>query len=141
MSTQPDMRRDACGDSTDRGVRVEPQPAETAALPASNPMREILTRLGRIEAYLATVQLLVAQSTDPTHLSIEGAARALGVSVKTVRRRIAAGTITLETIPGSSRRGIAIDALYKGWWVSLAVARTAVEEERHELARLKEKNR
>jgi len=104
-------------------------------------LREILDRIERIEAYLATVQLLVAQSTDPTHLSIEGAARALGMSVKTVRHRIAAGTITLETIPGSNRRGIAIDALYKGWWVPLAVARTAVEEERHELARLKEKNR
>jgi hypothetical protein len=128
---------------TDAGAReVEVATVAEQPSPSGDLLGKILARIARIEAYLATVHLLVAQSTDPTHLSIEGAARALGVSVKTVRRRIAAGTLTLETIPGSNRRGIAIDAVYRaGWWVPLAVARAAVEEERGELARLKDKNR
>src|SRR4051812_24699580 len=60
-------------------------------------------RVCRIEQLLELLPLLLAQVTDPTHLSIEGAARALGVSTKTIRRRISAGTLHLETIPETRR--------------------------------------
>jgi predicted DNA-binding transcriptional regulator YafY len=95
----------------------------------------------QLEKLMRIVILLVAQNADPTHLSIEAAARALGVSTKTIRRRIAAGSLTLETIPGSRRCGIRIDEIYDGWWVPLALARKLVEEERDELQALKTKSR
>lgn len=98
-------------------------------------------RIAELEKLMRVVILLVAQNADPTHLSIESAARALGVSTKTIRRRIAAGSLTLETIPGSRRCGIRIDELYDGWWVPLALARKLVDDERDELQALKTKSR
>ena len=94
-----------------------------------------------LEKLMHVVILLVAQTADPTHLSIEAAARALGVSAKTIRRRIAAGSLTLESIPGSRRCGIRIDELYDGWWVPLVLARKLVDDERGELQALKTKSR
>lgn len=86
-------------------------------------------RICRIEQILELLPLLLAQVTDPTHLSIEGAARALGVSTKTIRRRISAGSLHLETIPETRRSGIAIDELFTQW-VDLRTARRAFERER-----------
>jgi hypothetical protein len=104
-------------------------------------LHRVHDRITELEKLMRVVILLVAQSADPTHLSIEAAARALGVSTKTIRRRIAAGSLTLETIPGSRRCGIRIDEIYDGWWVPLALARKLVEEERDELQALKTKSR
>ena len=104
-------------------------------------LHKVHERITELEKLMRVVILLVAQSADPTHLSIEAAARALGVSTKTIRRRIAAGSLTLETIPGSRRCGIRIDEIYDGWWVPLALARKLVEEERDELQALKTKSR
>lgn len=86
-------------------------------------------RLCRIEQLLELVPLLLAQVTDPTHLSIASAARALGVSEKTIRRRISSGLLTLRTIPGTRHCGIAIDELFSQW-VDLRTARRAFERER-----------
>lgn len=104
-------------------------------------LHQVHDRITELEKLMRVVILLVAQSADPTHLSIEAAARALGVSTKTIRRRIAAGSLTLETIPGSRRCGIRIDEIYDGWWVPLALARKLVEGERDELQALKTKSR
>jgi hypothetical protein len=104
-------------------------------------LHKVHERIAELEKLMRVVILLVAQNADPTHLSIEAAARALGVSTKTIRRRIAAGSLTLETIPGSRRCGIRIDEIYDGWWVPLALARKLVEEERDELQTLKTKSR
>ena len=112
--------------------------------PSGDPVRllhRVHERIAELEKLMRVVILLVAQSADPTHLSIEAAARALGVSTKTIRRRIAAGSLTLETIPGSRRCGIRIDEIYDGWWVPLALARKLVEGERDELQALKTKSR
>lgn len=86
-------------------------------------------RICRIEQLLELLPLLLAQITDPTHLSVEAAARALGVSTKTIRRRISAGTLGLHTIAGTRRSGIAIDELFSQW-VDLRTARRAFERER-----------
>lgn len=104
-------------------------------------LHRVHERIAELEKLMRVVLLLVAQSADPTHLSIEAAARALGVSTKTIRRRIAAGSLTLETIPGSRRCGIRIDELYDGWWIPLALARKLVDDERDELQTLKTKSR
>ncbi|HET8798198.1 MAG TPA: hypothetical protein VFO89_10950 [Thermoanaerobaculia bacterium] len=85
-------------------------------------------RVCRIEKILELVPLLLAQVVDPTHLSIDGAARALHVSAKTIRRRIAAGTLTLEVIPGTRVSGIPIVQLYAEW-IDLRTARAAFERE------------
>jgi hypothetical protein len=86
-------------------------------------------RVCRIEQLLELLPLLLAQVVDPTHLSIDAAARALGVSAKTIRRRISAGTLRLDTIPGTRRSGIAIDELFSSW-VDLRTSRRAFERER-----------
>src|SRR5947208_2331277 len=90
-----------------RDETLPPQPlrpilrgVETSASTASERVQEIALgalirdlhkRLMRIELMLRILPVLVAQVADPTHLSIEGAARVLGVSTKTIRRRIASG--------------------------------------------------
>lgn len=89
---------------------------------------DIHRRLSRIEQLLELVPLLLAQVTDPSHLPIESAARALHVSAKTIRRRIAAGTLTLEVIPGTRLSGIPITQLYDEW-IDLRTARIAFERE------------
>jgi hypothetical protein len=85
-------------------------------------------RVCRIEQILELVPILLAQVVDPTHLSIECAARALHVSPKTIRRRIAAGTLALEVIPGTRISGVPIMQLYAEW-IDLRTARKAFERE------------
>lgn len=58
---------------------------------------------------------VVAQHGDPTHLTVDAAARVKSVSRGTIRRRIASGEYTLETIPGTRQTGIPIEQIYSGW--------------------------
>ena len=123
---------------------VEPTPVDAASADAADAawmLPDIHRRLCRIEQLLRIVPVLVAQIADPTHLSVEGAARVLGVSVKTIRRRIASGTLTLEVVPGSRRAGVPIDEVYDGRWMPIAVSRKLFEDERRELDELKRRNR
>jgi len=120
---------------------TQPHAASTDAVVASQVIRDLYGRLDRIEQMLRILPILVAQTADPTHLSIEGAARVLGVSMKTIRRRIESGTLTLETIPGTRKTGIRVDQIYDGVWVPLTLARKLLDEERCELDALKRKSR
>jgi hypothetical protein len=104
------------------------------AVDASVLITDMHWRLYRIEQLLELVPLILAQVSDPTHLSIEGAARALHVSTKTIRRRISAGTLRLETIPNTRRTGIAIEQLYSEW-IDLRTSRKALERERDDMTR------
>lgn len=72
---------------------------------------------------------LLERLTDPTHLTVSEAARFLGLSEKTVRTRIKSGALTLETIPGTRRRGIPLRQLSSGW-VSAKFARELGVENR-----------
>src|SRR3954454_19226776 len=108
---------------------TQPHAASTDAVVASQVIRDLYGRLIRIEQMLRILPVLVAQVADPTHLSIEGAARVLGVSTKTIRRRIASGGLTLETILGTRRTGIPVDQVYDGAWVPLALSRKLLEAE------------
>jgi hypothetical protein len=110
---------------------VESPPFEQAA--ADSALGEWLLpdlhrRVCRIEQILELVPILLAQVVDPTHLSVEGAARALHTSTKTIRRRIKSGTLALEVIPGTRASGIPIDQLYAEW-IDLRTARAAFERE------------
>ena len=110
---------------------VEPTHVERASADPAGAawmIPDIHRRLFRIEQILELVPLILAQVADPTHLSIEGAGRALHVSPKTIRRRIAAGTLTLEVIPGTRVSGIPIMQLYAEW-IDLRTARKAFERE------------
>jgi hypothetical protein len=107
---------------------VQDAPASTDAAGAAWMLPDIHRRLCRIEQLLELVPLLLAQVTDPTHLSIEGAARALHVSTKTIRRRIKAGTLRLQVIPGTRVSAIEITQLYDEW-IDLRTARKAFERE------------
>lgn len=104
-------------------------PASTDAAGAGVMSIDVNRRLRRIEQLLELLPLLLAQVTDPTHLSIESAARALSVSTKTIRRRISAGSLHLETITGTRRSGIAVDELFNQW-VDLRTSRRALARER-----------
>lgn len=92
---------------------------------------DIQRRIARIEQLLELVPLILAQVADPTHLSIEAAARALHVSTKTIRRRIAAGALSLEVVPGTRTSGVPITQLF-GEWIDLHTARKAYERERED---------
>ena len=124
---------------------VEPATPEQASddlAGAAWMLRDLHRRVGRIEELLRLLPIILAAAgVDSTHLSCEAAARALGVSVKSVRRRIAVGSLTLETIPGTRKTGIRIEQVYDGWWVPLALSRRLIEDERHELEDLKRKSR
>jgi len=120
---------------------AHPDAVPTDAVMAWQVIRDLYRRLDRIEQMLRILPILVAQTADPTHVSLEGAARLLSVSTKTIRRRIESGTLTLETIPGTRKTGIRVDELYDGAWVPLALSRKLLDEERRELAELKRKSR
>ncbi|HEX2059396.1 MAG TPA: hypothetical protein VHK90_01515 [Thermoanaerobaculia bacterium] len=120
---------------------TQPGAASTDAVVAWQVVHDLYRRLNRIEQLLRILPILVAQTADPTHLSVEGAARVLGVSTKTIRRRIASGTLTLETIPGTRKTGVRVDEIYDGAWVPLALSRQLLEDEQRELEQLKRKSR
>ncbi len=123
-------------DGRDQSLDASADASETVKV-----LRDLAHRLGRIEQTLSVVMLIAARLTDITHVSVPEAARALGVSVKTVRRRIEAGSLKLETIPGTKHSGIPVDRLYDGWWLPLDIARSIVADERRDIDMLKRKNR
>jgi hypothetical protein len=104
------------------------QGAPTDAGSAAGMLVDLHRRLARIEQLFELVPLILAQVADPTHLSIARAADSLRVSEKTIRRRIRAGTLTLEVIPGTRVSGIPIEQLYAEW-IDLRTARLAFERE------------
>jgi len=120
---------------------AQPGAAPTDAVVAWQVIHDLYMRLDRIEQMLRILPILVAQTADPTHLSVEGAARVLGVSTKTIRRRVESGTLTLESIPGTRKTGVRVDEIYDGAWVPLALSRRLLDEERRELEELKRKSR
>jgi hypothetical protein len=118
----------------------EPAPADAAG--AAWMLPDLHRRVVRIEELLRLLPIILAAAgVDSTHLSVEASARALGTSVKSVRRKIATGFLTLETIPGTRKTGIRIEQVYDGWWVPLSLSRRLIEDERHELEDLKRKSR
>ena len=87
-------------------------------------------RLARIEQLFALLPLLLAMAgIDPTHVPIEVAAIALGVSVPTIRRKIRRGELRLDLVAGTKRSGIPIADLYQ-LWTPIHVARAALARER-----------
>jgi len=150
--SDPDHRVDRAGLHLQRTVPKQAMDAETpstisrTSLHAGglDSLREDLSkvyeRLLAIEHLLALVPLLLAQSVDSTHLTIEAAARLVGVSTKKIRRRIANGTLTYELIPSTRRHGIPVEALYTGWWIPVSVAKSIIDEERRALEKLKGKS-
>lgn len=68
-----------------------------------------------VTADRAIIQVLLAQHGDPTHITVRRAAELLGVSAKTIRRRIDAGIYTLEKRPGEKEGGIPIEQVHGGW--------------------------
>jgi excisionase family DNA binding protein len=120
---------------------TQPTAAWTDAAMMLQVIRDLYGRLDRIEQMLRILPILVAQTADPTHLTVEGAARVLGISTKTVRRRIHSGTLTLETVAGTRRTGIPVEQVYAGVWVPLTLSRKLLDEERRELQELKRKSR
>jgi hypothetical protein len=112
---------------------VEPEPASgnenAAAL-----LRLILVNVERLAQLFSLVPLLIAQTGRCTsHLTVEMAALALGVSTKTIRRRIREKKLVLETIPGTRVSGIRIDQLFRDW-LPIELARRIAEDELREVA-------
>lgn len=81
-----------------------------------------------------TLILLVNQSGDITHASVETAARIKCCSVSTIKRRIQSREYTLEVIPGKRISGIPIEQLSAAW-VPIAVAKRAHERRKLEIAK------
>ncbi|MEO8380682.1 MAG: hypothetical protein ABI779_13535 [Acidobacteriota bacterium] len=98
-------------------------------------LRTILAKIERLERCFVFVPLLIAQTGRWTsHLTVDMAAVALGVSVKTIRRRIRENKLVLETISGTRIAGIPIDQLFRDW-LPIDLARRIAEDELRELAR------
>lgn len=97
-------------------------------------------RIARIEQLLELLPILLVAQTDPTHVSIDSAAKIIGVGTKTIRRRIQARKLRLDVYVGTRRTGIPIEQVVDGW-LDLRVARAALaslekkEEERKDRRR------
>jgi excisionase family DNA binding protein len=63
------------------------------------------------------------------HFTVDEAAIALDVSARTIKRKINAGEMTLEQIPGTRVFGIPASEIF-GRWTPAIVARKAAERER-----------
>lgn len=110
-------------------VDAQGQPGAVSFL-ASEDARLLDRRLRRIEQLLELLPLLLSMAgIDPTHVPIEVAAIALGVSVPTIRRRIRRGELRLDLLAGTKRSGIPIADLYQ-LWTPIHVARAALARER-----------
>lgn len=92
-------------------------------------LADLNKRIARIEKLLELLPILLIAQADPTHVSIDGAAKILGVSTKTVRRRVREGHLRLDVLVGTRRTGIPIEQLEEGW-LDLRVAKTALARER-----------
>ncbi len=92
---------------------------------------DLNNRISRIEKILELLPILLVAQVNPTHVSIDGAARILGVSTKAVRRRIHNRELTLEVLVGTKKTGIRIEQLAEGW-LDLRVAKAALARERAE---------
>ena len=91
-------------------------------------------RIARIEQLLELLPVLLIAQVDPTHLSIDSAAKIVGVSTKTIRRRIRARKLQLDVYAETRRSGIPIEQVVDGW-LDLRVARAALARERASLER------
>ena len=89
-------------------------------------------RIARIEQLLELLPILLVAQVDPTHVSIDSAAKIVGVSTKTIRRRIKARKLRLDVYVGTRRTGIPIEQVVDGW-LDLRVARAALARERASL--------
>jgi excisionase family DNA binding protein len=97
--------------------------------PVAVVLTELLDRVRHIERVLDLVPILLAAHGDPTHLAVPDAARALGVSVRTIRRKIAHGELHLERVADGRKTGIPIDEIYARW-TPLHVSRKSVQREK-----------
>lgn len=98
-------------------------------------LQVMLSKVERLERLFAFVPLLIAQTGRCTsHLTVDMAALALGVSGKTIRRRIREKKLVLETIPGTRVSGVRIDQLFRGW-LPIELARRIADDEVRELAK------
>ena len=86
-------------------------------------------RIARIEQLLELLPILLVAQVDPTHVSIDIAAKIIGVSTKTIRRRIRDRKLRLDVYVGTRRTGIPIEQVVDGW-LDLRVARAALARER-----------
>lgn len=93
-------------------------------------------RIARIQQLLELLPILLVAQVDPTHVSIDSAAKIVGVGTKTIRRRIRDRKLRLDVYVGTRRTGIPIEQVVDGW-LDLRVARAALARER---ASLEEKN-
>jgi hypothetical protein len=101
-------------------------------------LRIVLAKVERLGELFAFVPLLIAQTGRCTsHLTVDMAALALGVSVKTIRRRIREKKLVLETIPGTRLTGIRIEQLFRDW-LPIELARRIADDELRELASSKD---
>ena len=93
----------------------------------------MLSKVERLERLFTFVPLLIAQTGRCTsHLTVDMAALALGVSGKTIRRRIREKKLVLETIPGTRVTGIRIEQLFRDW-LPIELARRIADDELREL--------
>ena len=97
-------------------------------------LTDINKRITRIENLLELLPILLVAQAHPTHVSIDGAAKILGLSTKTIRRRIKSRQLTLEVLVGTRKTGIRIEQLAEGW-LDVRIAKAALARERAELAR------
>lgn len=92
-------------------------------------------RIARIEQLLELLPILLVAQVDPTHVSIDSAAKIVGVSTKTIRRRIRDRKLRFDVYVGTRRTGIPIDQVVDGW-LDLRVARAALARERASLEKM-----
>lgn len=117
---------DADGEIRDTALGSRLQSLEGQVADLTDTVGQLLEEI-REERRLAAI--LIDRITDPTHLTIEELARYWDVSEVQIRRKINAGQLTLEVIPGTRRSGIPVREV-RGRWIPIQKARRAAALER-----------
>lgn len=92
-------------------------------------VEDISRRLANVEQLLELLPILIAAHGDPTHVSVPDAARILGVSQRTIRRKIARGQLRLDVVADGRKTGIPVEQIHSAW-IPLAISKQSYEREK-----------
>jgi AraC-like DNA-binding protein len=93
-------------------------PAKPTEPVSADPERELMTFQLRDQTLLQAVRAVVTARLPQKPVKLDVCARILGVSPRTLQRRLDDGGVTFETLVDGLRRDLAIDGLRRGAMVT-----------------------
>lgn len=105
---------------------------EVTSADLASMIQDLRTEIRQLSSSYASANqiiiVLMSRLTHPEHVTVEEAARIRRVTQRQIRRQIAAGSLSLEIIPGTSESGIPLRQIHSGW-IDIRTAKAALERE------------